>query len=86
MYTDIFRFNLSNNIRNLIIMVILTVLLQKCMIEQGKIGIRIYMKYAIRVIMFRLIIAVIPGRLIIQGGINLWFIIFLGLIFNFLRN
>jgi len=55
MYTDIFRINLINYIRNLIIIVILTILLQKCII-----GIRINMKtkckYVISVIILRLMV------------------------------
>jgi len=86
MYTDIFRFNLSNYIRNIIIIVILRILLQKCVMRTRKIRIRISINYAITVIILRLIIAVIPNRLTIQGGINFWFIIFLGLIFRILRN
>jgi len=69
-YTDIFRFNLSNYIRNIIIIVILRILLQKCVMRTRKIGIRISINYAITVIILRLIIAVIPNRLTIQGGIN----------------
>jgi len=69
-YTDIFRFNLSNYIRNIIIIVILRILLQKCVMRTRKIGIRISINYAITVIILRLIIAVIPNRFTIQGGIN----------------
>ena len=71
MYTDIFRFNIRNIRSNLMIMVILSILLQKCIEYKVFIGVRVNMKYIITIIIFRLTIAIIPNRLILQGGINI---------------
>ena len=85
MYTDIFRFNLSNISSNSIIVIIISVLLQKCGILRVSIGIR-YMNVRMMTIMFRLIMAVIPNSMILQGGVNIWYIFYIGLIYRFIRN
>ena len=85
MYRDIFSFNLNNIRSNLIILLLISILIQKSV--RSKIGIMIIINISIRVVMiYRLLIAAIPNSLIIQGGVNIWFILLTGIIFRFLRN
>ena len=85
MFTDIFRFNISNTTRNLMIIVIFSILLQKCLDFNIFISVRANMRYSITTMMIILIIGAIPGRLIIQGGMNIWYILLIGVIFRFIR-
>jgi len=71
MFTDIFRFNISNTTRNLMIIVILLILLQKCLDFNIFISVRANMRYSMTTMMLILIIGAIPGRLMIQGGMNI---------------
>jgi len=85
MFTDIFRFNLRNIRSNFIIIVIISILLQKVVECSTWIGISININVMITMI-YSLIIAVIPGRLSMQGGMNIWYIVYIGLVFRLLRN
>jgi len=71
MFTDIFRFNISNTTRNLMIIVIISVLLQKCLDFKIFMSVRANIRYSITTMMLILIIGAVPGSLIIQGGINI---------------
>ena len=64
---------------------ILSVLIHKYLCITS--GLRISADTNIKIsIVYRLLIAVIPGRMIIQGGLNVIYIIFVGVIYGFLRN
>jgi len=64
-------------------LITLSVLLQKYYNSKVSMGISININI-ITTIIFRLIIAVIPNRVILQGGINNWYILFVGIVFRFL--
>ena len=86
MYRDIFRFNLNNTRSNIVLIFILSLLAQK---YSGSNNLRLRMNISLNIIViiiYSLIIAMIPGSLFIQGGVNIWFILLSGLIFTFLRN
>jgi len=86
MYTDIFRFNLTNLHRNIIILIILLIVIQKYFTWIRSIGIVVCVEQAKRLILLSLIIGIIPYRTIIQGGINIYHLIFIGLVYVMLRN
>ena len=62
MFTDIFRFNLNDLQSNIIILIVLCIIISKFNLR---------MNTRVKITIFiRLIIALIPNRLILQGGIN----------------
>ena len=85
MYTDIFRFNLNDFNRNLIILILLSIVIHKYLRIRYDIGINININIKVTIV-FSLILAIIPNRLILQGGLNIYYIFFTGLIFRFVRN
>ena len=62
MFTDIFRFNLNDLQSNIIILIVLCIII-------SKFNLRMNTRVKIT-ILIRLVIALIPNRLILQGGIN----------------
>lgn len=62
MFTDIFRFNLNDLQSNIIILIVLCIIISKFNLR---------MNTRVKITIFiRLVIALIPNRLILQGGIN----------------
>jgi len=62
MYTDIFRFNLNDLQSNIIILIVLYIIISKFNLR---------MNTRVKITIFiRLVISLIPNRLILQGGIN----------------
>jgi len=86
MYTDIFRFNLSNLHRNIIIVFILFIVIHKYLSWLRISGMVICVRHAKRLILFSFMMAIIPYRTIIQGGINIYHLIFIGVVYVTLRN
>merc|ERR1712051_68282 len=86
MYRDVFRFNLNNISRNLLILYIIIIIIHKYLRLNYDIKISGLSITISLTIVYSLIIALIPQRLIQQGGINIYYIIFIGLIYRFLSN
>ena len=62
MFTDIFRFNLNDLQSNIMILIVLCIIISKFNLR---------MNTRVKITIFiRLVIALIPNRLILQGGIN----------------
>ena len=78
MYTDIFRFNLNDLQSNIIILIVLYIIISKFNLR---------MNTRVKITIFiRLVISLIPNRLILQGGINVWYICLIGLTYSFISN
>jgi len=86
MCSDIFSFNLNNISRILLIILIIIVIIHKYLRVRYDMRIRGLNITISLTIVYRLMIALIPHRLILQGGINIHYIIFIGLIFSFISN